>query len=185
MLYLILLAKSNIAMNIAREEVITITASNELEISRETGDNSQFDKIVFFALATPFLLIACFLTLHLIDIFQIQGFLPIIIISFYILFLYLIYKISVLKFNKQKENLKKFREMIKIDYRTCKFCGKQLNIEEFYYTNKNVDLQKMSEFWNNNFYGLLCCTCFKSTPSKFWIKLKAIKKIKNINPTGK
>ena len=174
MLYLILLAKSNIAMNIAREEVVTITASNELEISRETGDNSQFDKIVFFALATPFLLIACFLTLHLIDIFQIQGFLPIIIISFYILFFYLIYKISVLKFNKQKENLKKLRDMIICDYKTCRFCGKQLSIKEFYYTNKNVDLQKISKIWNSEFYGLLCCSCFEKTSTKFWIKLKAI-----------
>lgn len=160
--------------NITRKEVITITSSKEIEISRETGENYQFDKIVFFALATPFLLIACFLTLHLTDIFQIQGFLSIILISFYILFLYLIYKISVLKFNKQKENLKKLRDMIICDYKTCRFCGKQLSIKEFYYTNKNVDLQKISKIWNSEFYGLLCCSCFEKTPTKFWIKLKAI-----------
>ena len=176
MLYLILLAKSNIAINITREEIDTITASNELEISRETGENYQFDKIVFFALATPFLLIACFLTLHLTDIFQIQEFLSVILISFYFLFLYPIYKISNLKINKLNKNLIKLREMIIVEYKICKFCDKQLNITEFYYTNKNLDLQEISKIWNNEFYGLLCCSCFEKTPIKFWIKLKTISK---------
>ena len=69
--------------------------------------------------------------------------------------------------------------MIIVDFKTCKFCGKQLSIKEFYLTNKNGDLKKLSTIWNNNFYGLLCCNCFENTPSKFWIKFKAIKKLKN------
>ena len=69
--------------------------------------------------------------------------------------------------------------MIIVDYKTCKFCSKQLSIKEFYITNKNTDLQKISTIWNSDFYGLLCCNCFENTPSKFWIKIKAIKKFKN------
>ena len=161
--------------NITRKEVLIITASKKIEISIEASDNYQFDKAVFFALASPLLITSCFLTLHLTDIFQVQGLLPFILISFYILLLYPIYKISILKFDKQKKNLKKLREMITIDYKTCRFCGKQLYIKEFYDSNKNVDLQKIFKIWNSDFYGLLCCTCFASTPSKFWIKFKAIK----------
>jgi hypothetical protein len=76
-------------------------------------------------------------------------------------------------------DLKKLREMIIADYKICKLCGKQLSIKEFYFANKNVELQKISKIWNSEFYGLLCCKCFESTPSKFWIKLKAIRKVKN------
>lgn len=161
--------------NITKKEVTIITASEEIEISREASDNYQFDKTVFFALAIPFLLVACFLTLHLTAIFQVQGLLSFILISFYILFLYPIYKICNLKIDKQKKNLEKLRKMIIVDYKTCRFCGKQLSIKEFYFSNKNLDLQKISKIWTSDFYGLLCCTCFSSTPSKFWIKFKAIK----------
>lgn len=172
MLYFILLVKSK---NITRKEVLIITTSKEIENSIEGSDNYQFDKAVFFLLASPLLFVSCFLTLHLTDIFQIQGLLPFILISFYILFLFLIYMISNLIIDKQKKNLKMLREMIYVDYRTCRFCGKQLFIKEFYYSNKNIDIQEISKIWNNDCYGLLCCTCFTSTPSKFWIKIKAIK----------
>jgi len=161
--------------NITRKEVIIITASEEIEISREAFSSYQFDKIEFFTLAMPPLIVACFLTLHLTDIYQVQGLLSVMLISFYFLFLYLIYTISNLIIDKQNKNLKKLGEMIIVDYKTCRFCGKQLSIKDFYDSNKNVDLQKISEIWNYDFYGLLCCNCFVNTPSKFWIKFKAIK----------
>ena len=160
--------------NITREEVIIITASKEIAISRNTHENYYFDKTVFFALAIPLLFIASFLTLHLVDIFQLQGLLSVMLISSYILLLIPIYKISILKINKQNVNLIKLREMIIVDYKTCRFCGKQLSIQEFYNSNKNADLQKISTIWNSHFYGLLCCNCFENTPSKFWIKIKQL-----------
>ncbi len=161
--------------DITRKEVIIITASEEIEISRKAFASYQFDKTVFFTLAIPPLLVACFLTLHLTDIFQVQGLLSFMLISFYSLFLYLIYTISNLIIDKRNKNLKKLREMIIVDYKTCRFCGKQLSIKEFYYSNKNEDLLKLSKIWKDDFYGLLCCNCFANTPSKFWIKFKAIK----------
>ncbi|MHA1239986.1 MAG: hypothetical protein ACTSQU_04250 [Promethearchaeota archaeon] len=161
--------------NIARIEVIIITVSEEIEISREAFASYQFDKTEFFTLAMPPLFVACFLTLHLTEIYQVQGLLSVMLISFYFLFIYLIYTISNLIIDKQNKNLKKLGEMIIVDYKTCRFCGKQLSIKEFYDSNKNVDLQKISKIWNYDFYGLLCCNCFANTPSKFWIKFKAIK----------
>jgi hypothetical protein len=68
--------------------------------------------------------------------------------------------------------------MIIVDYKTCKFCGKQLSIKDFYNTNKSVALEEISKIWNGDFYGLLCCTCFNNTPNKFWIKNKSFKKAK-------
>jgi hypothetical protein len=165
--------------NITFEEVIIITASKEIEILSHSVENYHFDKTIFFALAVPLLLVVSFLTLHLAEIFQLQGLITMILISSYILLLYPICKISISKINKQNRDLMKLREMIIVDYKTCKFCGKQLSIKEFYDTNKKADLQKISIIWNSSFYGLLCCTCFESTPPKFWIKLKEIKKIKN------
>ena len=160
--------------NITKKEVIIITASNEVSISKWTSDEFKFDKTIFIALANPFLFVACFVTLHLTDIFQIQG-LSFILIPSYILILYAIYKISNIKIIAQNRNLKKLKELITVDYETCKFCGKQLSIKEFYNANKKVDLQKISDIWNNDFYGLLCCKCYENSPSKFWIKFKAIK----------
>ena len=160
--------------NFTREEGIIITISKKMIISKETSNTFQFDKSVFFAFTILFLVIVCFLTQHLTEIFQIQG-LSIILISFYILVLYPIYKISKSKINTQNRELKKLREMIIVDYKTCKFCGKQLSIKEFYITNKNADLQRISTIWNSNFYGLLCCNCFENTSPKFWIKYKTIK----------
>jgi hypothetical protein len=165
--------------NSDREKVIIITIKEEAVISKETTENYQFDKTVFFALATPLLLVACFLVLHLSEIFLIPSLISFILISVFILTLYPIYKISLLNVNKQKRNLIELRKLILVDYKTCKLCGKQLSIKEFYDTNKKVDILKMSKIWNSNFYGLLCCACFENTPSKFWIKLKTIKKLKN------
>ena len=160
--------------NITREEVILITVQKEIAISKKAHENYQFDKTVFFALAGPLLFIASFLTLHLADIFQIQGLLTVILTSSYILLLIPIYKISILKINKQNKNFTRLKEMIIVDYKTCRFCGKQLSIKEFYNTNKNADLQKISTIWNSDFYGLMCCNCFENTPSKFWIKIKQL-----------
>jgi len=159
------------------EKVIIITASKEIIISKETHENYQFDKMIFFALTIPFLLIASFLTLHLADIFKIPELLSVIVISSYIILIYPVYKISNLKIDKQNKKLKILKEMITADYKTCKFCSKQLSIKEFYIANKKVDLQKISTIWNSRFYGLLCCNCFENTPTKFWIKSKVIKKL--------
>ena len=115
--------------NITREEVIIITVSKEIAISKKTQENFQFDKLVFFSLAITLLFIASFLTLHLADVFKIQGPLSVILISSYVLLLILIYKITNLKIKKQNKNLIKLREMIIVDYKTCRVCGKQLSIK--------------------------------------------------------
>jgi len=168
-----------IQTDISKKEVVIIMASEEAIISKGTSDEFKFDKTIFCALANPLLFVACFVTLHLTEIFQIQG-LSFILISSYILILYAIYKISKIKIIAQNRNLKKLKELINVDYNTCKFCGKQLSIKEFYNANKIADLQKISDIWNSNFYGLLCCKCFENTPSKFWMKFKSTKKLKNL-----
>ncbi|MHA2269830.1 MAG: hypothetical protein ACXAB8_18705, partial [Promethearchaeota archaeon] len=153
--------------------MIVVTTSKEIEILRNSTVNYQFDRIVFIGLASPLLLVLSFVTIHLVDVFQIYSFFSILLITFYMLLLIPIYKISKSKINKQNRDLENLREMIIVDYKTCKFCGKQLTVKEFYNYNKNEDLQKLSKIWNSEFYGLLCCKCFENTPSNFWIKFKA------------
>ena len=142
------------------------------------SDNDKIDpieKIIFVLLSTPLLIIICFLTIHLIDIFQIPGFLNIILISSYFIILVPIYKISSLVNVKHKKNIIELKKMIFSEYKKCKFCGKQLYIKDFYTSNKKLEIQKIVEIWNNDFYGILCCTCFEKTPSNFWIKIKSYK----------
>jgi hypothetical protein len=140
------------------------------------SDNDKIDpieKTIFVLLSAPFLIVICFLTIHLIDIFQLPGLLNIILICVYIIILYPIYKISSLVIIKQKKNILKLKKMISSEYKECKFCGKQINIKDFYTSNKKLKTQKIVEIWNNDFYGILCCTCFVKTPSNFWIKIKS------------
>lgn len=144
----------------------------------DKSDNDKVDpieKIIFVLLSTPLLITICFLTIHLIDIFQISGLLNIILICIYILILFIIYKITSLVIIKHKKNIIKLKKMILSEYKKCKFCGKQLHIKDFYISNKKLEIQKIVEIWNNDFYGILCCTCFEKTPSNFWIKIKSYK----------
>jgi hypothetical protein len=76
-----------------------------------------------------------------------------------------IYKKNIIKLNKLKKK-------VIYDYTDCKLCGKPISIEDFYESNKKLEIQKLINIWNNDFFGLLCCGCFEKTPLNFWIKIK-------------
>ncbi|MFW9824984.1 MAG: hypothetical protein ACFFE4_18735 [Candidatus Thorarchaeota archaeon] len=143
-----------------------------MEDLKEIHEKSLSDKKIFVLLSAPFLILACFLTLHLFEIFEIPEHLSFICIGIYLFILFSIYKCFSIAIKKQEIKLTNLLQLVIYNYKNCKFCGKPLTIREFYYTNKKLKIQKIADIWNNDFYGLLCCGCFQKTPQKFWIKTK-------------
>ncbi|MHA2390668.1 MAG: hypothetical protein ACXAEX_01760 [Promethearchaeota archaeon] len=143
-----------------------------MEDLKDIHEKSQSDKKIFVLLSIPFLIVGCFLTLHLIDIFELPEYLSVICIGVYLFIILSFYKSFSLAIKKQEIKLTSLLNLVIYNYKNCKFCGRQLSIKEFFYKNKKLKIQKIVDIWNNDFYGLLCCGCFQKTAQKFWIKNK-------------